>query len=462
LIEILDLPSGYIVSSSSTMALTSTSKLISTLLLLASFTSKAAGQTCSLCPADGSSIEDDTRIITGADTTTCGEIEESVSFSNPSQCDEFLVVANADVGLTAFCCSNVDPLCSLCEEGSSLINPDTEIGDGLTCSDILTLSRLVLDATTCEAYSAVRPFCCSGGAGACQLCPNGGEIAFPDKAVPFLEDFGASTCAEALQVISFVPESECDNIESVLSFSAWCGCTDVTPPGICDLCGEGDLIDPDRVVPEFDGGTCRELDELTRYLTSEEMCTDIVEARAFCCTNPDPTSCTICPDESPVGLPDRKISTEDFDEYSFTCGELDRVASFFPEDDCDINEVESFNVNFASWCGCAGVETPDECFLCGPDEEISDPDAIIPESDGLTCEEGAELARHITNETFCENSIKPNVGLCCRPKPPTTAPTAAPTTAPTAESSAPASKFVLVALTSSGMLMVGTMIMMVG
>jgi hypothetical protein len=133
------------------------------------------------------------------------------------------------------------------------------------------------------------------------------------------------------------------------------------------------------------------------------------------------------------------------------------------------------------------VETPDECFLCGPEEEISDPDAIL-NSDGLTCESAAELARHVFDETVCEGNVKPNVDFCCRPKPtnmpvdatatvaptavttdvaPTAvptdvAPTAVPTdVAPTAvptESSAPVSKFV-VPLTL-GMLMVGSMMMM--
>jgi hypothetical protein len=326
---------------------------------LVSFTSKAAGQTCSLCP-DGSSIEDPTRDFLGF--ATCGESEELLSgFATGGTCDELVPLLNLVFDQTAFCCSNVDPqegLCPLCGDGGSLTNPDVTIFNLATCSDLFTASTYIVNQTVCEGFQAAGPACCSGES-TCQLCPNGGEIAFPDKAVPF---------------------------------------------------------------------------------------------------------------------------------QNFTCAELDQVILFTTEDDCA--EVRDFlveDINFLSWCGCTGVETPDECFLCGPDEEISDPDAIIPELDGLTCEVFAELARHVVNETLCENEVNMVVDLCCRPKStpdlpvgPTTAPAgptaapagptaapagptaapAGPTAAPVGptESSAPGSKSV-VALTS-GMLMAGTMIML--
>jgi hypothetical protein len=73
-----------------------------------------------------------------------------------------------------------------------------------------------------------------------------------------------------------------------------------------------------------------------------------------------------------------------------TCAELDQLLlPILPEDErADI----FIDINFASWCGCTGVETLDECFLCGPDEEVSDPEAIILDLN-LTCGAvGTELA----------------------------------------------------------------------
>jgi hypothetical protein len=292
------------------MAFTSTSKLISTLLLLASFTSMATGQqTCSLCP-DGSSIEDPAREILGSGTSICSDNEASINsfFLLPSECDNLVQdTFLATFDLPAFCCSNVDPqegLCSLCEEGSSLINLDNLIGT-FTCSEIFTASPFITNATLCEELSeSARPFCCSGGASTCQLCPNGGEIAFPDKAIPFLEeDLAVTTCAGLAFVLGGVSEAECgatlDSIGSDISFAALCGCTDVTPPVICDFCGNGDLIDPDRVV--FDGDTCGEFAEVAPYAATAEGCTELVGVgRAACCTNPVATESPVAATESPV------------------------------------------------------------------------------------------------------------------------------------------------------------------
>jgi hypothetical protein len=339
------------------MAFTSTSKLISTLLLLVSFTSKAEGQKkCSLCP-DGSSIEDATRDFLGFGA--CGDSEDLLSkFLPGAQCDEFMVIFNAMYDQPAFCCSNMYPqgICSLCEDGSSLTNPDLPIYNGTTCSDIFTASAYIVNATICESFTAARPICCSGQS-ACQLCPNGGEIEFPDRAVPFLEEWGATTCGDLDAVLSTVSEAECGNtlalLESDVSYPALCGCTDVTTPAICDFCGKGDLVDPDQVILESDGGTtCQQFDELAPYVTSMETCANILGGRHVCCTNPDPT-CAICPNGSPVGLPDRKIFFLDVD---LTCAELDQRVSFFPEDECTV-QLGSSDVNFASWCGCAGVDT---------------------------------------------------------------------------------------------------------
>jgi hypothetical protein len=300
------------------MAFTSTSKLISALLLLASFTSMATGQqTCSLCPG-GSSIEDPAREILGSGNSICSDNEASINsfFLLPSECDDLVQdTFLATFDLPAFCCSNVDPqegLCSLCEEGSSLMNPDEFVGT-FTCSEIFTASSFITNATLCEELSeSARPFCCSG-ASTCQLCPNGSEIAFPDKAIPFLEkDLGVTTCAGLAFVLGGVSAAECgatlDSIGSDISFAALCGCTDVTPPVICDLCGNGELIDPDLVI--FDGdGTCGEFVGVAPYAATAEGCTDLVDGgRAACCTSPVATEAPVAATEAPVAATEAPVA----------------------------------------------------------------------------------------------------------------------------------------------------------
>jgi hypothetical protein len=110
-------------------------------------------------------------------------------------------------------------------------------------------------------------------------------------------------------------------------------------------------------------------------MTAEEACTNIVGERPACCTNPDPASasCTIiCPDRSPVDLPDKIIDSED----DLTCKDLNQIISFLTDDEYAY-EVRSAAINSAScWCGCVGLETPDACFICDPEEYISGQDAI--------------------------------------------------------------------------------------
>jgi hypothetical protein len=71
-----------------------------------------------------------------------------------------------------------------------------------------------------------------------------------------------------------------------------------------------------------------------------------------------------------------------------------------------------------------------------------------------------EFARHIVDDDTCENEVKPTADLCCRPKStavPTESPSAPPTAVPT-ESSASASKLVIAS--TSGMLVAGSMMML--
>jgi hypothetical protein len=127
-------------------------------------------------------------------------------------------------------------------------------------------------------------------------------------------------------------------------------------------------MDPDQVIiTDTEKGTCWEqFEELARYVTAEEACTNIVGEKPACCTNPDPArSCTIiCLDRSPIDLLDKII---DF-EVDLTCKDLNQIISFSTDDECAY-EFRSADINFAScWCGFAGSETLDACFLCGLDE----------------------------------------------------------------------------------------------
>jgi hypothetical protein len=162
-----------------------------------------------------------------------------------------------------------------------------------------TSSKLISTLFLLASFTSKATGQTSGATTTCQLCPNGGEIAFPDQVVPINDESGTTTCAAFDAELGGVTEADCgttlDGYGSLFSFAALCGCTDVTPPVICDLCGNGDLIDPDRVTP--DGSTCGYAVELAPYAASEEICSSLlgVLGRPVCCTSPDPTEGSSAP-----------------------------------------------------------------------------------------------------------------------------------------------------------------------
>lgn len=71
-------------------------------------------------------------------------------------------------------------------------------------------------------------------------------------------------------------------------------------------------------------------------LTAEE-CQDPTislnfDAKAFCCNEPEPDNCSICPEGTRLDDPDTQVQTEFFGDA--TCGEIDTYASFLPDDSC--------------------------------------------------------------------------------------------------------------------------------
>ena len=49
-------------------------------------------------------------------------------------------------------------------------------------------------------------------------------------------------------------------------------------------------MNPDRVISDINGGTCRQLEELSLYLIDTKVCEDTTGVKPLCCTNPYPTS----------------------------------------------------------------------------------------------------------------------------------------------------------------------------
>lgn len=117
---------------------------------------------------------------------------------------------------------------------------------------------------------------------------------------------------------------------------AWCECDDVEPA--CTLtCDDGnpppDLAKTDPIYFE----TCARFAYEYTTLTADE-CQDPVtalnfDAKAFCCNEPEPDNCSICPDGTTLADVNKQVQTEFFGDA--TCGEIDTYASYLPSDACD-------------------------------------------------------------------------------------------------------------------------------
>jgi hypothetical protein len=123
---------------------------------------------------------------------------------------------------------------------------------------------------------------------ACQICPDGGMMDFPNKPV-ILIAAGPPTCA--IFESWFEGEGPCalrDASSFKINLASFCGCPEGDIPDICSLCGPGEEIsDPTAVLPyaSADGSTCGSVADYARHLVDAESCEDLKLASSHCCTD---------------------------------------------------------------------------------------------------------------------------------------------------------------------------------
>jgi hypothetical protein len=119
--------------------------------------------------------------------------------------------------------------------------------------------------------------------------------------------------------------------------------------------------------------------------------------------------CTLCPDGSDVGTPDRLIPFVRLDENRTdpTCQDYDDFARTAGNDSfgCELAQAQ------AGYCGCPGTEPVDACKLC--DSDITRPDKAS--SEGGLCLDIMEYTRFLSPED-CQNTrgstILAHAALC--------------------------------------------------
>jgi hypothetical protein len=242
----------------------------------------------------------------------------------------------------------------------------------------------------------------------CQVCDNSSS---PDLLIPFT---GNVTCEIFYQGLAFSSAEECATILAEIPWDlpSWCGCENAEASGVCEeLCkGDLELIDAELEIPDSDDGfTCGSVADIAPYVSNEDVCGQILLARTFCCVRPN---FSLCPDGSPITLPDRKLGSS---EEDIGCREINQMLSTLDEVQTKTFLAEN-PLDLPSWCGCEGAEAPNLCPVCGDGEQLTNEDSIIIDSDGLTCAEGEVFSRHVKSTAFCQQQVKPANALCCEAK----------------------------------------------
>jgi len=315
-----------------------------------------------------------------------------------------------------FCCLDKDD-CILCD-GADYNTQRVIPVLNQTCGflDAVPLSRI---NQTCPVFKETFSFYCGcpNAAQSCSICPGDALLGAGDKRVFGLNDV---TCRDLDDLASLFSTEECGNLtlanftESLdidFDIAGYCQCggdSSSIDLGNCSLCGGDDLpiARPDAIIPASGNFTCAELADFALSVRNATTCSALREgARAGCC---DVTpSCSVCDADSTVTLPNRTIV---FAEGA-TCEQLDGALLFAPDGTCD-DVKDQFPIDLASWCGCTGADVPDECTFCPNGTALANSSATIP-GVPFACGEAEDIARHVTNSTFCESAVKAVAELCC-------------------------------------------------
>jgi hypothetical protein len=186
-----------------------------------------------------------------------------------------------------------------------------------------------------------------------------------------------------------------------------------TPSGINNAVPTGEFaVDP----------TCNEFqyqpNSRTNLIPGQEgNCADtFLQRTSHYCDCPNTSQqCFLCPDGSAPGNPDRGEAWA----TNTNCRGLEFLFSAFTADECQVYP-ETFGVNFAAFCVCAGVEEPPadnpECSICNG-QAVVNPDFVYAKPPEATferkCSQAEEFAKYILSSTSCDALLQEARIACC-------------------------------------------------
>ena len=315
--------------------------------------------------------------------------------------------------------------CSLCRNGTTMTLPDkTPIKDGLLggqpCFQINQWIGLLYttDSEECQTIQSLGTMCgCplvvvdepnAAPPPPCTLCPNGGLVTKPDKPLPlfsnlavFVETIGAVPTCDMFQayLLSSSTTNSNNNDDNGLCRLAheymadYCGCNPMTtttmsendatttPSMPCSICP---IVEDKSTAPlllpsanktlNLDGfpfETCGDLEDAASLLLSEgsRQCDSLKGFGHHCgcpattttTNNNNKSPCTLCPDGTPVPLPNKPYPgfRDAFGGFVPTCALVE--SSLLSTTHAGSDQCETIQL-VGSYCGCPPLEN--HCRFC--------------------------------------------------------------------------------------------------
>lgn len=143
--------------------------------------------------------------------------------------------------------------CSICEDGSNITLPDVELNiEGFpfsTCGQLdEAVSTLFTDGSgQCSTFQSISSLCgCPTKPNSCNMCPDGGSMAYPDKPARFLKDsFGGivPSCKVYEAYVQTTLDDDSEECHMVQATSGFCGCP--AKEDHCLVCGKDEVVQPE-------------------------------------------------------------------------------------------------------------------------------------------------------------------------------------------------------------------------
>ncbi|KAL3928395.1 MAG: hypothetical protein SGBAC_012671 [Bacillariaceae sp.] len=209
--------------------------------------------------------------------------------------------------LTSIVVVAFEPNCSLCPNGSYMAFPYNIIpGTTLTCLQYQDDLRSEVSNDGCDFTANgrmrssstldVASYCgCQ-----CSLCPDGSRILNPNREINFGNQLRKTSCQTIFNIMELFTPPDCKLFyeSTPIALESYCGCPNLDklpPPNRCSMCGEFYLKNENRVIPDTGGLTCGKMEELSHYVLDDIFCRDRVEIlRGDCCSR-DPPGPTAAP-----------------------------------------------------------------------------------------------------------------------------------------------------------------------